>query len=215
MNSGAQKSIKGQTQRDGLVLLAGIIALMWLIEVVNTLDSNRLDNDGLYSRDVGRSWGILTAPFIHESFQHLIANTVPLVFMGVIIALRGWRLLAKVTLFVIVVGGIGVWLIAPANATVNGMTAHVVTIGASGVVFGYATYLFARGFVERSWLDLLAGLIVAVVWGTALVASLVPQAGVSWQAHLCGGIAGLLAAWVFSDRRRERPPAATVVPSVS
>lgn len=208
MSSGASPPTRGRNQRDGLLLLAGIVAFMWVIELINTLDSNRLDDDGLYPHDVDRSWGILTAPFIHESFQHLIANTIPLVFMGAIIALRGWRLLAKVTLFVIVVGGIGVWLITPSTTTVDGVSAHVVTIGASGVVFGYATYLFARGFVEHSWPDLLAGLIVAVVWGAALATSLVPQAGVSWQAHLCGGIAGLLAAWVFSERRRERRPSA-------
>lgn len=206
MGSEPSTRTRGQVQRDGLLLLAGIVGFMWMIEAINTLDSNHLDNDGLYPHDVDRFWGILAAPFIHESFQHLISNTIPLVFMGAIIALRGWRLLAKVTLFVIVVGGVGVWLITPANTTVDGVSEHVVTIGASGVVFGYATYLFARGFVERSWLDLLAGLIVAVVWGAALVASLVPQAGVSWQAHLCGGIAGLLAAWVFSERRRARPP---------
>jgi len=78
--------------REGLTLLAGIVALMWLIEVINTLDSNRLDNDGIYPRNVDHLWGIFTAPFLHVSFAHLIGNTVPFVFMGVIIALRGaWR----------------------------------------------------------------------------------------------------------------------------
>ena len=192
----------GRTQRDGLLLLLGLVAFMWVVEVINTLDSNHLDGDGLHPRDVGRFWGILTAPFIHASFQHLIDNTVPLVFIGAIIALRGARLLARVTLFVIVIGGIGVWLIAPSHTTIAGQVDPVVTIGASGVVFGYATYLFARGFFERSLLDLLAGLVVGVVWGAALVSSLVPHTGVSWQAHACGAVAGVLAAWAFSDRRR-------------
>ena len=73
--------------------------------------------------------------------QHLIDNTIPFVFMGVIIALRGAARLALVTLIVIVVGGLGTWLIAPAGTE---------TVGASGVVFGYATYLFARGLFDRS-----------------------------------------------------------------
>jgi membrane associated rhomboid family serine protease len=72
-------------------------------------------------------------------------------------------------------------------------------------VFGYAAYLFARGFFERSLLDLFVGLLVGVVWGGALLSSLVPHFGVSWQAHLCGALAGVLAAYVFSDRRRKRP----------
>jgi membrane associated rhomboid family serine protease len=199
---------KGRKQRQGLTLLVGIIALMWVIETINTLDSNHLDNDGLYPRDIDRIWGILTFPFIHASFQHLIDNTVPFAFMGAIIALRGAKQLARVTLFVIVVGGLLTWLVGPSHTTSEGRSVALVTIGASGVVFGYATYLFTRGFFERSLLDLFAGLVVGVVWGAALVYSIVPHNnGVSWQGHACGAIAGVLAAWALSDRRRAAAPA--------
>ena len=178
--------------REGLTLLAGIVALMWLIEVVNTLDSNRLDNDGIYPRNVDHLWGIFTAPFLHVSFAHLIGNTVPFVFMGVIIALRGAGRLALVTLIVIVIGGLGTWLVAPS---------HSVTVGASGVVFGYASYLLTRGVFDRSALELMTGVVVAVVWGGALLASLVPHQQVSWQGHVCGAIAGVLAAWWLASRQ--------------
>jgi membrane associated rhomboid family serine protease len=178
--------------REGLILLAGIVALMWLIEVINTLDSNRLDNDGIYPRNVDHLWGIFTAPFLHVSFAHLIGNTVPFVFMGVIIALRGAGRLALVTLIVIVIGGLGTWLVAPS---------HSVTVGASGVVFGYASYLLTRGVFDRSVLELLTGVVVAVVWGGALLASLVPHQQVSWQGHVCGAIAGVIAAWWLASRQ--------------
>jgi membrane associated rhomboid family serine protease len=210
MDSTAPAAARYRKQRDGLLLLGAMVAFMWLVEVFNTLDSNRLDGDGLRARDVGHAWGILTAPFIHASFQHLFANTIALVFMGVVIALRGARLLARVTLFVIVVSGLGVWLISPSQETAGGHLVPVVTIGASGLVFGYAAYLFARGFFERSLLDLFAGLVVGLVWGSALLSSLVPHYGISWQAHVCGAIAGVLAAYAFSDRRRARRTAATV-----
>jgi membrane associated rhomboid family serine protease len=173
----------------------GIVALMWVLEVINTADSNGLDGDGIHARDIGRLWGIFTAPFLHASFAHLISNTIPFVFMGAIIALRGAARLAVVSGIVIVIGGLGTWLISPSGAT---------TIGASGVVFGYATYLFARGFFDRSLLELLTGLIVGAVWGGALVASLVPQQHISWQGHLSGALAGVIAAYLL---RRERPPA--------
>jgi membrane associated rhomboid family serine protease len=202
-----RREIRGRRQRDGLIVLVSIVALMWLIEVINTLDGNRLDGDGLYARNIGRAWGILTEPFIHASFQHLIANSIPLLFIGAFIALRGVKLLLKVTLFVIVVGGVGVWLISPSQTTVGGQVEPVVTIGASGLVFGYAGYLFARGFFERSILDLVIGLLVGAVWGSVLLSSLVPHFGVSWQAHACGALAGVLAAYAFSDRRRERESA--------
>jgi membrane associated rhomboid family serine protease len=175
---------RGQTQLEGLILLGGIVTLMWAVEAINSLDSNHLaTSDGIYARNVGHIWAIFTAPFLHFSWQHLIANTVPFVFMGVIIALQGAKRLLIVTGIVIVVGGLGTWLIAPAGTD---------TAGASGVVFGYATYLFARGFFNRSALELLTGLIVGVVWGGAL---------------LCGAIGGVVAAYVLrNDRPRQLGP---------
>jgi membrane associated rhomboid family serine protease len=126
------------------------------------------------------------------------------VFMGVIIALRGAARVAIVTLVVILVGGLGTWLIAPSGTT---------TVGASGVVFGYAAYLLTRGVFNRSLLELLTGAVVGVVWGGALISSLVPRYGISWQGHLCGAIGGVVAAWLLAVRGapgdRPRPPAGT------
>jgi membrane associated rhomboid family serine protease len=190
---------KGQVQRQGIMLLIAIVGVMWVIEIINSLDSNHLNTDGLYARNVSHLWGIITAPFLHASFQHLIDNTIPLVFMGLIIALRGAVRLALVTAIVIVLGGIGTWLIAPSGT---------ITVGASGLVFGYASYLLTRGVFDRSWLELGVGILVGVVWGSALLTSLVPHYGVSWQAHLCGGIAGVVAAWVLRDKRAAQARAA-------
>ncbi len=189
-------------RREGLGLLMAIVAFMWLVEVFNTLDSNRLDSDGIYGRNFDRIWGILTSPFIHASFQHLFDNTIPFVFMGVIIAMRGAARLAAVTAIVILVGGLGTWLISPGSPP---------TIGASGVVFGYAAYLVLRGFFDRSVLEVVIGGVVAAVWGGALVASIVPHAGISWQAHVCGGIGGLVAAWLLAERDRRQRATRTVV----
>ena len=189
------KAEKSRTRVEGFQLLATIVAVMWVVEIINTIDSNRLDSDGIYGRSFSHLWGILTAPFIHASFQHLFSNTIPFVFMGVIIALRGAARLGVVTAIVILLGGLGTWLISPA---------HTVTIGASGVVFGYATYLLARGFFNRSLLELLTGLLVGAVWGTALLASIVPHYGVSWQGHVSGAIAGVVAAWLLSEREKRR-----------
>jgi membrane associated rhomboid family serine protease len=186
-------------RREGVELLLVIVSAMWIIEVIDAIDSYRLDNDGIHARDVDRLWGIFTAPFLHAGFGHLVSNTIPFVFMGVIIALQGARRLAMVTLIVVVVGGIGTWLIAPAGTS---------TIGASGVVFGYAAYLLTRGFFDRSVLELLTGLIVGVLWGGVLLASLVPHQQISWQGHLCGAIGGVVAAWLLSTRRADRGSAA-------
>jgi len=89
-------------------------------------------------------------------------------------------------LIVIFVGGVGTWLVSPSN---------VYTIGASGVVFGYATYLFARGLFDRNIVELLVGVGVGFVWGAALLSSVVPHQGVSWQAHVSGAVGGVVAAY--------------------
>jgi membrane associated rhomboid family serine protease len=196
---------------EGLALLAGITVLMWLIEIINTISGNDLDKDGVYARNIGRFWGILTSPFIHASFQHLTDNTIPFLFLGAIIALRGAGRLALVTGFIIVIGGLGTWLISPSHG------AHSVptdTIGCSGVVFGYATYLLSRGIFDRDLLELAIGAVVGVIWGAVLIASLVPHSGISWQAHLCGGIAGVILAWRLSHvdgRRRTEAQSASAV----
>jgi membrane associated rhomboid family serine protease len=193
-NRQTRRAARARERIEGLQLLAAIVALMWLVDVINTIDSNRLDRDGIYARSFSHLWGILTAPFIHVSFQHLISNSIPFIFMGLIIALRGAARLALVTAIVVLVGGAGTWLISPGGVS---------TVGASGVVFGYATYLLARGLFNRSLLELLTGAVVGVVWGSALLSSVVPHYGISWQGHVCGAIGGVVAAWALS---RERGP---------
>ncbi|HTW42765.1 MAG TPA: rhomboid family intramembrane serine protease [Solirubrobacteraceae bacterium] len=187
-------------QRDGLLALAALVAIMWAVEVVNLLDSYRLDSDGIVPRSVGHLDGILFAPFLHASVAHIVGNTIPFVILGFAIALAGARRLLEVTLLVAVVSGLGVWLIAPA---------HSDTVGASGVVFGYATYLISRGLFNRHIGEVALGAVVLVLFGGALLSDLVPHPGISWQAHLFGGIGGVLAASAFA---RSRQRAAGPVP---
>ena len=186
---------------DGPIALGVIVLVMWLVEVVNAIDGYRLDRDGIYARNITRFWGILSSPFIHASFQHLLDNTIPFAVLGLIIALHGARRLLVVTGFIAVIGGLGTWLIGPGNAS---------TIGASGIVFGYTTYLIARGFFDRLLWELAVGMLVAVIWGAVLIASLVPHSGISWQDHLCGAIAGVIVAWRLA-RSDQRQPDHTAV----
>jgi membrane associated rhomboid family serine protease len=198
MLCGEMRSNIPQKRRDaieGLGLLVGITAFMWLIEGINSLDSQRLDSwGGIHARNVGDLWSIGTSWFLHANFSpHLIDNTIPFLFMGAFIALHGARRLVLVTVIVIFVGGLGTWLVSPSN---------VYTVGASGVVFGYATYLFARGLFDRNVAELLVGVVVGFVWGAALASSVVPHTGVSWQAHVSGAVGGVVAAYVLASRSR-------------
>jgi membrane associated rhomboid family serine protease len=169
---------------------------MWAVEIVDAAGAN-LDANGIHPRDVDTLPDIAFAPFLHAGWGHLIGNTVPFLLLGGAIALSGLIRTAAVTAIVVVVGGLGTWLIGPAD------TNH---IGASGVVFGFAAYLIARGAFSRKPLHLVAGLAVIAVYGATLLFSLVPHPGISWQGHLFGAVGGIVAARVL-DRRRAAAPA--------
>jgi membrane associated rhomboid family serine protease len=181
----------------GQVLLA-LVVLMWALEIVDAASGQQLDQYGIEPRDPDGLDGIVAAPFLHVGFGHLVGNTIPFVAMGLVIALQGALRLLAVTAIVALVSGLGTWLIAPAD------TLH---LGASGVVFGFATYLISRGLFDRDALELGIGALVAVLWGGALLAGLEPQQGISWQGHLFGAIGGVVAARVLARDRTPRAPA--------
>ena len=170
-----------------------MLVLMWGSEIVDAAPGVQLDQYGIEPRDVDGLAGVVAAPFLHVGFGHLISNTVPFVLMGAAIATAGARRVLLVTALVALVSGLGTWLVAPAG------TIH---LGASGVVFGYATYLIVRGIFSRRIAQLAVGALVVALWGSALLAGLGPQDGISWQGHLFGAIGGVIAARVLAVRER-------------
>jgi membrane associated rhomboid family serine protease len=187
----ARSGLDRRKVAGGWQLLAVLVGLMWVSELVDTALNNRLDEYGILSRSADGLPGVVAAPFLHLGFGHLIANTLPLIMLGGLIAFSGARRLLSVTVIVVLVGGIGTWLVSPPNT---------ITIGASGLVFGYAAYLISLGLFTRRIGQILVGVVVVLVWGGGLLTGLVPQDGVSWQGHLFGAIAGVLAAWVLKDK---------------
>jgi len=175
----------------GLVLVGAMAALMWVVEIVDAAGAH-LDANGIHPRDVDTLPDIAFAPFLHAGFGHLIGNTVPFLVLGATIALSGLARTAAVVAIVAVIGGLGTWLVGPEG------TNH---IGASGLVFGFAAYLVARGVFSRRLLHIGIGLLVLAVYGTTLLFSLVPHPGISWQGHLFGAIGGVVAARAL-DRTR-------------
>lgn len=191
--SAGRLTAEGRT--DGLLLLAAMVLLMWTTEGVDQiLGGGDLDKYGITPRNADGLEGIPAAPFLHVGFDHLISNTVPFVLMGGAIALGGLKRIALVTLIVAGISGIGTWLLAGSG------TVH---LGASGVVFGYASYLVFRGVFTRNLVWLALGVAVALVWGSALLGGLLPEDGISWQAHLFGAIGGVVAAKVLAPEGRK------------
>ena len=167
------------------------IVLIWGIELVDKFTPTyKLDDWGIRPRSPWGLAGIPLSPLLHGGFGHLAANTIPLFVLGIIIGFRGLRNLVDVTIIIALVGGAGVWIIGK-DAT------H---IGASGLVFGYFGFLIARGLFDKSVRSLLVGVLVLFLYGGLISGVLPTQPGVSWEAHLCGLLAGALAAKMLSGR---------------
>jgi membrane associated rhomboid family serine protease len=193
----------GHDRSIALQLVLAMIVFMWALETVDYVaPGTPLDNYGIHPRAPAGLLEILSAPFLHVGFAHLISNTVPFAVMGAAIALGGVARVALVTLIVAGVSGLGVWLIAPSDE---------VHLGASGLVFGYAAYLVTRGILSRRVVELAVGVVVVGVWGIGLLQGLLPQERISWQAHLFGAIGGVIAAYVLA--RRREPAASRPAPA--
>lgn len=175
-----------------------LLAVMWILEIVDVATPLNLDQFGIRPLDTAFLIGILISPVLHLGFDHLISNTMALVVLGPLVALTTKRFWL-VTAVVVLLGGIGVWL------TGGPGTIH---IGASGIVYGYAAFLVTHGFASRHPGRAVVGIIVALVYGGMVWGVLPIHAGVSWQAHLWGAVAGVAIAIYLGrrERRRSAPP---------
>ena len=161
--------------------LLGCLTFVWAVSLYGLYVDERLVYAlSLVPRRVDGLPGILSAPLVHGSFAHLVANTVPLLILGGMVAVRGAAYYLAMTLGIVVVGGLALWALGR-NA------AHV---GASGVIFGYFGLLVARGYYERSLQSIAVSVVVVVVYG-GMIAGVLPQGErVSWEGHLFGLVAG-------------------------
>lgn len=167
--------------------------VLWVLEFYDQLTGQRLDGDGIVPRTADGLAGIAWAPLLHGGWAHLVANTLPFLVFGFLVLANGIGRFVTVTAIVWLLGGLGVWLTAPEGS---------VTIGMSGVIFGWLTYLLVRGFFARSGAQIVLAVVVFLLWGGILLGVLPGQQGVSWQGHLFGALAGVLAAWLVAPRRR-------------
>ena len=171
-------------QPRAATLLASV-ALVWAVSLYGLFIDERLVHAlALVPRRVDSLPGILGAPLVHGSFAHLLANTVPLLMLGGLVAVRGVACYLATTLAIVVLGGLGLWALGRDAA-------HV---GASGLIFGYFGFLVGRGYYERRLQSIAVSILVVVLYG-GMIAGVLPQGGrVSWEAHLFGLLAGGLCA---------------------
>ena len=182
--------------RRALFVMAAVLAVIWILQIVNWADHYRLTLDyGIRPRDAGSLPYLLTAPFLHFSWAHIEGNSGPLFIFGFLAAYRGIKKFIGVTIIVVLTSGLTAWLAEPVNT---------VGAGASGVVFGYFGYIMVRGFFDRHVIDMVIGAIMALCFAYQFTV-LLPRAGIGWQAHIGGLAGGVLAGWLFRERHPKAP----------
>jgi membrane associated rhomboid family serine protease len=148
---------------------------------------------GILPRDMIGILGIISGPIVHANFSHLLSNTMPLLILGWTIFFFYSKVAYKSFIVIYVLTGLFVWLFAR----------EVYHIGASGIVYGFVSFLFFSGIFRRDNKSIAIALIVTFLYGGIVWGVLPGQKGISWESHLFGGIAGIITAFIF---RKVDPP---------
>ena len=190
--SSARRRLDPTSWGGALAIMIALTAVLWVVQGLN--QHQRLDRFGLRPRSVDGLWGVLTAPFLHPSWDALLSITLPVLIIGWAVLIGGLRNWACCSVAIIVVGGALTWLAGPS---------HLV-LGATGLVFGWMGYLLTRAWFSRKLTSILTAIVVLVIFGT-LLGQLLPDSDKhgSWQANACSFAVGLVAGGLLHPRRRK------------
>jgi len=172
------------------------VLVMWLVRYMEHLSGYGFDEFGVLPRTLNGLSGILTSPFIHGDLEHLISNSIPIILLGAALVYFYKELSLKVFLFIFFLSGTGLWL--------GGR--NVYHIGASGLVYGMAFFLFVSGILRKDTRLLAISLLVVFLYGSMIWGVFPLWKGISWEAHLFGSLAGILSAFLFRSEGPQRPP---------
>lgn len=199
-----QSKERPQWMVGGATILT-FVALLYVIELWDNLTHQRLDSNGIHPLETDGLWGILFAPLLHSNWDHLIANTVPALVLGFLMTLAGMSRFIFATAIVWILGGFGTWLIGNvgAHCPYAGVRCETNHIGASGLIFGWLAFLIVFGFFTRKVWEIVVGIVVLFVYGGVLLGVVPGTPGVSWQGHLCGAVAGVVAAYLLAAPERK------------
>jgi membrane associated rhomboid family serine protease len=175
------------------ILPALALVVIWAVFLLDRVLELGLYRFGILPREWSGLAGVLFSPFLHGDVEHVFNNSIPLMVLGWGLMYFYPRVAGKVVLAAWLISGIWVWISARGNY-------H---IGASGVVYGLAAFLFFSGVLRKQRTLMALSLLVVFLYGSMIwgIFPIVPR--VSWESHLWGGVAGALMAWLY----RGVPPA--------
>lgn len=173
-----------QSQKNLPIALA-FIGILYVIFIFNKLFGNVLTLLSVYPRRWFGIFGILFYPFIHQDFNHIFFNTVPLFLLSLFVLLAGFTTFVCVTATITVLSGLAIWLL--------GRPAY--HLGASGLIMGYWSYLLMNAYQQTTAVSM-ASAVVCIYYFGGLIFQLIPSdVRTSWEAHVYGFAAGLAAAY--------------------
>lgn len=150
---------------------------------------------GVFPRSLDALTGIFTFPLIHKDYDHLFSNAVPLFVLTAMLYYFYKDMASRVFLFLWIIGGTWLWM--------GGRPSY--HIGASGLVYGLASFIFFSG-IWRKWRSMLAVSMIVVFLYGGMIWGIFPWfKDTSWEGHLFGGLAGLLLSWVYRHNPPQRP----------
>ena len=183
--------LKGKTNSRALWQF---IAFLWILELLDqVLFNGRLDGLGLRPGDWSHWAGFFFMTFLHADFYHLLNNTIGLAVFGTLLLTRSRHDLYYASVGAILGCGLAVMLLGQPGS---------VHIGASGLVFGWWSFLIARAFYQRNFQSILIAIFVIVFFGSMVYGVLPGQSTISWQGHLGGAIGGIAGARLMKEKFR-------------
>ncbi|MDK2978080.1 MAG: hypothetical protein PWP52_794 [Bacteroidales bacterium] len=177
-----------------LVFPGLFLLLIWLIKIIEVSLHLNFTFLGIFPLRIKGLIGIVTAPLVHSDFQHLAANSLPLLILGSGLFYFYREIAGKVFLLIYLISNIWIWFGAR----------YAYHIGASGIIYGMASFLFFSGVIRKNVKLMTISLLVVFLYGGMVWGLLPIQPHVSWESHLMGAIAGLVLAFYYRDRGPKR-----------
>ena len=172
-----------------IIVPSRMVFLMWLIFFIEMNLGISLSVFGILPREPLGLIGVVFGPLLHGSILHLASNTAPLLFLGVTLYYFYGKIATKVFVVSYFLTGTLVWIFAR-------NTFH---IGASGLIYSIASFLFFSGIVRTEFRSLIISLFVVFIYGGLVWGILPTMPGISWESHLFGALVGGLSAYVFRN----------------
>lgn len=188
--------------RYAVFIVGAFVLFIWSVKAFEVATETSLSSFGVLPRTLKGTLGIITGPLIHGDVFHLLSNTLPLILLGVMLFYFYHKIATEVFIWIYIVSGFWTWLLAR----------DAYHIGASGIIYGMASFLFFSGIIRKSRQLMTLSAIVIFLYG-GMIYGIIPNAvetNVSWESHLLGGIVGLMLAFLFrktriSEEKNETP----------